>query len=81
MAIPNTPVGVGVSITMIALGSYLIGAIPFGYIIGRLNGVDIRKHGSGNIGATNVTRVVGKGWGRLCFFLDFLKGEIGRAHV
>ena len=76
MAIPNTPVGVGVSITMIALGSYLIGAIPFGYLIGRMKGLDIRKHGSGNIGATNVTRVVGKGWGRLCFFLDFLKGAI-----
>ncbi|MBR4255124.1 MAG: glycerol-3-phosphate 1-O-acyltransferase PlsY [Lentisphaeria bacterium] len=74
MTISSTPVGVGVSITIIALGSYLVGAVPFGFLIGKMKGIDIRKHGSGNIGATNVTRVVGKGWGRLCFFLDFLKG-------
>ena len=54
--------------------SYLIGAIPFGFIIGKCFHKDIRKEGSGNIGATNVTRVIGKWWGRLCFFLDFLKG-------
>jgi len=77
MTIPNTPVGIGVSITMIALGSYLVGAIPFGFLIGKFHkGIDIRRHGSGNIGATNVTRVLGKGWGRLCFFLDFLKGAV-----
>ena len=77
MTIPNTPVGIGVSITVIALGSYLVGAIPFGFLLGKLiRGIDIRKHGSGNIGATNVTRVLGKGWGRLCFFLDFLKGAV-----
>ena len=77
MTIPNTPVGIGISITVIALGSYLVGAIPFGFLIGKLHkGIDIRKHGSGNIGATNVTRVLGKGWGRLCFFLDFLKGAV-----
>ena len=74
MTIPNTPVGIGVSITAIALGSYLVGAVPFGFLLGKLiKGIDIRRHGSGNIGATNVTRVLGKGWGRLCFFLDFLK--------
>ena len=77
MTIPNTPVGIGVSITAIALGSYLVGAVPFGFLLGKLiKGIDIRRHGSGNIGATNVTRVLGKGWGRLCFFLDFLKGAI-----
>ena len=76
MSIPSNPIGIGASITMIALGSYLIGAIPFGFLIGKLKGIDIRKHGSGNIGATNVTRVVGKGWGRICFFLDFLKGAV-----
>lgn len=54
--------------------SYLIGAIPFGYLIGRVYGVDIRKVGSGNIGATNVTRSIGKIPGKVCFFLDFLKG-------
>ena len=54
--------------------SYLIGAIPFGFLIGKCFHKDIHKEGSGNIGATNVTRVIGKWWGRLCFFLDFLKG-------
>ena len=54
--------------------AYLIGSIPFGLLIGKLNGKDIRKEGSCNIGATNVTRVVGKWWGKLCFLCDFLKG-------
>ncbi len=65
-----------VSAGVVALASYLIGAVPFGFIIGKLHGKDIRKEGSGNIGATNVTRVIGKAWGRLCFFLDFLKGAL-----
>jgi len=56
------------------LGAYLIGAIPFGLLIGFMNGKDVRKEGSCNIGATNVTRVVGKWWGKLCFLCDFLKG-------
>ena len=60
----------------VSLVSYLIGAIPWGYLIGKRNGVDIRKLGSKNIGATNVTRVIGKWSGRLCFLLDFLKGFI-----
>ena len=55
---------------------YLIGSIPFGFLIGKMKGMDIRTLGSGNIGATNVTRVVGKGWGRLCFLLDLLKGAL-----
>ena len=59
-----------------AVCSFLIGGIPFGFLIGKLNGKDIRKEGSCNIGATNVTRVVGKWWGKLCFFLDFLKGAV-----
>ncbi len=54
--------------------SYLIGSVPFGYLIGKLHNMDIRTKGSGNIGATNVTRVIGKKWGRICFLLDFLKG-------
>ena len=59
---------------VILLAAYLIGSIPFGLLIGKLNGKDIRKEGSCNIGATNVTRVVGKWWGKLCFLCDFLKG-------
>ncbi len=54
--------------------SYLLGSIPFGYLAGRLAGVDVRTCGSGNIGATNVLRVVGKRWGYPVFLLDALKG-------
>ncbi len=53
---------------------YFCGSIPFGLILAKMNGVDIRKHGSGNIGATNVLRTLGKKWGYTCFLLDFLKG-------
>lgn len=59
---------------IIFLICYLFGSIPWGLIIGKCRGVDIRREGSGNIGATNVVRVVGKKWGILCFILDFLKG-------
>jgi len=58
----------------VAAVSYLCGSVPVGYLIGRLHGIDIRTKGSGNIGATNVTRVIGSRWGKLCFFLDFFKG-------
>ena len=54
--------------------SYLIGSIPAGYIAGRIAGIDIRTVGSGNIGATNVTRVLGKRYGYPVFIVDFLKG-------
>jgi acyl-phosphate glycerol 3-phosphate acyltransferase len=54
--------------------SFLSGSIPFGLLIARARGVDIRRHGSGNIGATNVWRVLGRGPGLLCFALDVLKG-------
>src|SRR3954466_5086666 len=54
--------------------SYLVGAVPFGYIVARLRGVDIFAAGSGNIGATNVGRVLGRKFGILVFVLDFLKG-------
>ncbi len=57
----------------IALG-YLSGSVPFGYLIARGRGLDIREHGSGNIGATNVGRVLGKKWGRICLVLDVVKG-------
>src|SRR5476649_1129651 len=53
---------------------YLVGSVPTGYLLGRLRGLDIRQHGSGNIGATNVWRVMGRNWGLLTFFLDAAKG-------
>jgi glycerol-3-phosphate acyltransferase PlsY len=56
--------------------AYLFGAIPFGLLVAKSRGVDIREHGSGNIGATNVFRVLGKGWGIFTFTLDALKGFI-----
>ena len=59
----------------VAVG-YFVGAVPFGYLIGRMRGVDVRTVGSKNIGATNVYRTVGKGWGFLAFFCDFAKGFV-----
>ena len=59
---------------LISLGSYLLGSIPAGFIAGRICGVDLRTRGSGNIGATNVLRVLGKKWGYAVFLFDFLKG-------
>jgi len=56
------------------LGSYLVGSIPFGLLAAKCKGVDIRKHGSGNIGATNVWRVCGWRCGLPVFVLDVLKG-------
>jgi len=56
------------------VGAYLIGSIPFGYLIGKMRGIDVRTVGSKNIGATNVYRTVGKKWGLLAFLCDFLKG-------
>ncbi len=56
--------------------SYLVGAIPFGYLAGRIKGVDLREHGSHNIGATNAVRVLGKSLGVPVFVMDFLKGFI-----
>ena len=57
-------------------GAYLIGAIPFGFLIGKMRGVDVRTVGSKNIGATNVFRTVGKKWGLLAFFCDVMKGFV-----
>src|SRR6476619_284003 len=59
---------------LVILIGFMLGAIPFGVIIAKRRGVDIRKQGSGNIGATNVTRVMGLGAGLLVLVLDALKG-------
>lgn len=55
--------------------SYLLGSFPTGYLVGKsVRGLDIRQHGSGNVGATNVFRVVGKKWGIGVLGVDVLKG-------
>ncbi len=59
---------------ILALGSYLLGSIPWGLVLGRLAGKDIRLEGSRNIGATNLWRVCGWKWGLAGFLLDFAKG-------
>lgn len=63
------------SILSLFLASYLIGAIPFSYLIGKICGVDIRKIGSGNVGATNVLRSCGKVPGIFAYLLDIGKGS------
>ncbi|MCH1508144.1 MAG: glycerol-3-phosphate 1-O-acyltransferase PlsY [Akkermansiaceae bacterium] len=55
---------------------FLLGSIPFGLLMGKLKGIDIRQHGSGNIGATNVFRTLGKQLGITCLLLDFTKGLV-----
>lgn len=67
--------GIFIPILMLIL-SYLIGSIPFGLIVGKLKGIDIREHGSHNIGATNVFRTIGPLYGILIFVLDALKSGI-----
>lgn len=70
---------IGLALTMLL--SYCLGAIPSGYYIGRLRGVDIRQVGSGNIGATNVVRSMGKGWGALVLAMDFAKGLLAATAI
>ena len=62
------------TLAVVLIGSYLLGSIPFGYLAGRIARIDIRNCGSGNVGATNVIRALGKGYGYPVFALDFLKG-------
>ena len=61
-------------IAVVLVCAYFLGAIPFGYIVGRLKGINIREHGSGNIGFTNVWRVLGFKIGLIVLFFDGLKG-------
>ena len=56
--------------------AYLLGSIPSGFLVGKCRGIDIRQHGSGNIGATNVVRTLGRNWGGWVCFLDVLKGSV-----
>src|SRR5688500_5602418 len=56
--------------------AYLVGSVPFGLVVGKWRGVDPRKAGSGNIGATNVGRLLGKRYFLLVFSLDLLKGML-----
>ncbi|MGD2279287.1 MAG: glycerol-3-phosphate 1-O-acyltransferase PlsY [Candidatus Omnitrophota bacterium] len=64
-----------VFVVLSVVAAYLLGAIPTAYIFGKaLKGIDIREHGSGNVGATNVFRTVGKAPGIIVFILDFMKG-------
>ncbi|HAH30809.1 MAG TPA: acyl-phosphate glycerol 3-phosphate acyltransferase [Elusimicrobia bacterium] len=62
--------------SLLLIASYLLGGIPTGYLIGKLKGIDIRQHGSGNPGTANVYRTLGKLPGIITFFVDFLKGFI-----
>ncbi len=66
---------IGWAIGLLA-ASYLVGSVPFAYLIAQARGVDIRAVGSGNVGATNVGRVLGAQWGVLTFVLDAAKGAV-----
>lgn len=68
-----------INIAIAVILAYLLGALPFGLVIAKSRGIDIRKTGSGNIGATNVMRSVGKPWGILTLVLDAIKGLIPTA--
>jgi len=70
-----------IAAALLLAASYLVGAIPFGYLIGRMRGVDLFTAGSGNIGATNAARVLGTPFGVLVFTLDFLKGAVPVATI
>ena len=61
---------------LLVLLAYLLGSVPTGYILGYLAGVDVRKAGSGNVGATNVARVVGKRHGIVTLIVDIAKGLV-----
>ena len=64
------------TLMILIICSYLLGSIPFGLLITKAHGKDLRSIGSGNIGATNVSRALGRKWAYFCFILDVLKGLI-----
>ena len=61
---------------LLFLAGFLCGSIPTGYLVGRAKGIDVRAHGSGNIGATNVARILGKKCGALVLLVDIAKGFV-----
>ncbi len=61
---------------LLIIGAYLLGSVSFGLIIAGSHGKDLRNIGSGNIGATNAGRILGKKWGIICLILDSLKGLV-----
>jgi acyl-phosphate glycerol 3-phosphate acyltransferase len=61
---------------LLVAAGYLVGSIPVGYLVGRARGVNLFREGSGNIGATNAGRILGRKYGLLVFALDFLKGAV-----
>jgi len=64
-----------------AIAAYFLGSFPTGYLVGRARGVDLRRQGSGNIGATNALRVLGRGPGSFVLFIDALKGYLACTYL
>ena len=64
------------TVVLLVLAAYLMGSIPTSYLVGRLNGIDLRKHGSGNLGGTNAYRVMGAGAGVPVVLVDVCKGFV-----
>lgn len=64
------------NLILLLIFGYLLGSIPFGFLISKAKGIDIRKVGSGNIGGTNVLRILGLKWAALVSILDVIKGVI-----
>lgn len=69
------------AVVLTLVGAYFLGSIPTGYLVGRAKGIDLRAQGSGNIGATNALRVLGKPAGMFVLIVDALKGWLGAAWV
>lgn len=65
-----------ISFIITGMTAFLIGSIPTGFLVARFQGIDIRAQGSGNIGATNAFRVLGKVWGTVVLLVDLLKGTV-----
>jgi len=65
-----------VTVLLLALAAYLMGSIPTSYLVGRLHGIDLREHGSGNLGGTNAYRVMGPGAGVPVVLVDVAKGFV-----